>query len=446
MTAATALASYRPAGMTITPWGPTETLRSRRLRPGPGSSRDAVAKNQRERLMGATVAVVAERGYETTRVADILEVAGVSRSAYYHYFSNKEECFLATLDALRDLAAPIVTEAYRTADGPWDDRLRAAFDAIVELIVAQPAAARIWLIDGYSAGPAAVERVEALGDRLERFAAREIAESPERAGMPPGLVRALLGGVRQVIHNRLRHGLEAELSALAPDLMAWALSYRTPPEPLRRPRKVPALPPATRDENDQRARILAAVTDAVAEKGYADLTITEIAQRASVSLTTFYALFEKGKTQVFLAALDDGERRLNETVVPFYDRAPNWPQAIRESMHAVFAFLAGNPAAATLGGREVYAGGSAALGRQEKTRESFRALLYPGFKEHPHTLDIAGEAIGSAIASLVFQRLRETGPGRLYEDVSIAVYLALAPFLGAEEATAIANESWQPRP
>jgi len=430
--------------MTITPWGPTETLRSRRLRPGPGGSRDAVAKNQRERLMGATVAVVAERGYETTRVADILEAAGVSRSAYYQYFSNKEECFLATLDALLELATPIVTDAYCTATGAWDERLRAAFDAIVELIVAQPAAARVWLIDGYSAGPAAIARVEAVGDRLERFAARAVAESPERAGMPAGLVRALLGGVRQVIHSRVRHGLEGELPELAPDLLAWALSYGRPLQALRRPRKVPALPPATRDENDQRARILAAVTTAVAEKGYGDLTITEIAKRASVSLTTFYALFEKGKSQVFLAALDDGERRLNETVVPFYDRAPDWPQAIKESMHAVFAFLAGNPADATLGGKEVYAGGSAALTRQEATRESFRALLYPGFKEHPHTLDVAGEAIGSAIASLVFQRLRETGAERLYEDVSVAVYLALAPFLGAEEATAIANESWRP--
>lgn len=393
--------------------------------------------------MGATVAVVAERGYETTRVADILELAGVSRSAYYHHFSNKEECFLATLDGLVEFATPIVLDAYRSASGSWDARLRATFDALIELIVEQPAAGRVLSIDGYSAGAAGVARVERLGDRLERFAAKVVEESPERAGMPPSVVRAVLGGVRQVVHHRLRRGLEGELPRLAPGLMDWALGYETPTKPLRRPRKAPPLPPASLDENEQRARILAAVTDAIAEKGYADLTITEIAQRASVSLSTFYALFEN-KTEVFLAALDDGERRLNESVVPFYERAPDWPHAIKDSMHAVFAFMAANPATATLGGRDVYAGGAPALARQAKTRESFRALLYPGFGLYPRTSAIAGEAIGGAVATLVFQRIMATGAERLYEDAPTAVYLALAPFLGAAEATAIANEPWRP--
>ena len=437
------LASYRPTVMTMTPWGSTEELRSRRLRPGPGATRESVAKNQRERLMGGMVAAVARRGYETTRVADVLEVVGVSRSAYYNHFANKEECFLATLDALLEIAAPILLEAYDRANGTPTERLRAAFDVAADLIVAQPAAARTWLVESYSAGDAAIDHIEQLGERLERFATQALSEAPERSRMPVGLTRAVLGGMRQVIQSRLCHGRESELTELAPEAFSWALGYAAPPDALREPRKIPPLPPTAPDENPQRARIVAAVTELVAEKGYALLVITEIAQRAAVSLSTFYDLFPT-KTDAFLAALDDGERRLNETVIPFYESAPDWPHAIKNSMSAVFAFLATNPAAAKLGGQDVYAGGPAALARQEKTRASFRALLYPGFQEHPDTPEIVGEAIGGAVASLVFQRLRDGGAERLYEAAPTAVYLALAPFVGADEAAAIANEEWNP--
>jgi AcrR family transcriptional regulator len=402
-----------------------------------------VVRNQRDRLMGATVAVVAERGYETMRVADILELAGISRSAYYQHFANKEECFLATLDALIALAAAPVVEAYRSADGPLEERFRAALDAVVQLIDAQPAAARACFVEAYAAGGDAVQRLEVLGDRLERATTKALRESSAHAGMPPQLVRAVLGGVRQVVHKRLRQGREEELTELSPELVEWALGYGPPTRPLRRPRKAPVLPPASADPDSQRARILAAVTDAVAEKGYQSLVISEIAQRGAVSLSTFYSLFD-GKGDVFVAAIEDAERRLTETVVPHYEQASDWPHAIKDSMHAVFAFLATNPAAAKLGGMDVFSAGPAALARQDRTQDSFAALLYPGFQAYPSAAPIAVESIGGAISALVFQQLRRAGPERLYEVCPTAIYLALGPFLGIAEATAIANEDWRP--
>jgi len=126
----------------MTPWGPAEKLRSRQLRPGPGNDRSAVARNQRERILGATVATVAEQGYEATRVADILALAGVSRGAFYRYFDNKLECFLATLDELAAMARDQVVHSYRDETRSWDERLQAVFEGLVEMIVAQPDAGR----------------------------------------------------------------------------------------------------------------------------------------------------------------------------------------------------------------------------------------------------------------------------------------------------------------
>jgi AcrR family transcriptional regulator len=51
--------------------------------------RAEVVRNQRERLFGAMIAVVSEKGYEATTVADVIELCGVSRSDFYKHFANK---------------------------------------------------------------------------------------------------------------------------------------------------------------------------------------------------------------------------------------------------------------------------------------------------------------------------------------------------------------------
>src|SRR6476620_3098833 len=79
--------------MVLTPWGESGDLRQRRLRPGPGVPRDAVLANQRERLFGAMVASVAERGYSATTLGDLIEISGVSSRTFYDLFPDKQACF-----------------------------------------------------------------------------------------------------------------------------------------------------------------------------------------------------------------------------------------------------------------------------------------------------------------------------------------------------------------
>jgi AcrR family transcriptional regulator len=432
-----------PASLIVTPWGPAGELRSRQLRPGPGNAPDAVARNQRERLYGATVAAIAQHGYEATRVADILQLAGVSRSAFYRYFDNKLECFLATLDALAEITRRHVIDSYRDAGPSWDERLRAVFEGVVEMVLAQPPAARVWLVEIYAAGPEAIDRVERMADQLEALATRAIGETPERSDMPPEGVRAVLGGLRQIIHTRLRHGREDELPALVPNLLDWALRYNTPPTRLRRPRKPPPLPIPTPDPDEQRRKILAAVTALVAERGYQETTITELSQRAAVSLTTFYNHFAS-KQEAFIAAIDDGERQLVELALPAYENAADWPHAAHDVIHAFFAFNATHPAMAQLGGMRIFSGGAKGFDLHEHATGRFGAVLRGGYREHPDTSPIAAEAISATVAALLYQQIRRRGPERVYEVAGIASFLALAPFVGPEEACALANEDWRP--
>src|SRR5215469_11660059 len=98
-------------GMVATPWGKSGSLRERRLRPGPGMPREEVIANQRERLFGAMVASVAERGYIATTVNDLVEISGVSSRSFYDLFPDKKACFLATLEAMIEAAVAYAAQS-----------------------------------------------------------------------------------------------------------------------------------------------------------------------------------------------------------------------------------------------------------------------------------------------------------------------------------------------
>jgi AcrR family transcriptional regulator len=417
-------------------------LRSRAVSPGAGTSRAALAQEQRERLLEAAVAVVAERGYDETRVSDILERSGLSRSAFYKQFANKRECFLAAVEAVAARVRGGIVGAYRE-DLPWDERLSGALGALIDGIVADPAGARLWFVEVYAAGPEVAERMEAMRGIYEELAWHVVRESPDRADMPLDLVRAGLGGLRKVVMTRVRHGDEAELAELAPELMRWLLSYRPPPEPLRRPAELPpsSVWPAADDPDDTRARILAAISDLVAKKGYAAVAISDIARDAAISFSTFYSHFE-GKDEAFIAALERARGRMRDSIVPAYAAAPSWPLAVGTAVHSLFAFLSTDPPTARLAGLESLANGAEALDVRDAALDDIRTVLARGFELHPDVPAIAAESIGASLSALVYDQIRRGSPDRIYELAPAAAYVALAPFIGEVEACKIANDPW----
>src|SRR5271163_2942566 len=83
---------------------------------------DAVASNQRSRLMGAMIEEVAERGYANATVARLVALAGVSKRAFHELFQTKEAYFLATYDAIVSNAVRRIGAAYRS-EGDWQAKL-----------------------------------------------------------------------------------------------------------------------------------------------------------------------------------------------------------------------------------------------------------------------------------------------------------------------------------
>src|SRR5690606_38077750 len=113
--------------------------------------------SQRERIFAAIVATAAEKGYEATTVADLSELSGVSKSSYYEHFSDKQGGFLATLEAL---LVPALEYATESGLGGEREQARAVFERGLEQIAAQPAAAKLALVEAYAAGPPAIEQLD----------------------------------------------------------------------------------------------------------------------------------------------------------------------------------------------------------------------------------------------------------------------------------------------
>jgi AcrR family transcriptional regulator len=429
---------YRPPTMVRTPWGDAGQLRDKKLKPGRGTPRGEAERNQRERLFAAMVATVAEKGYEATTVADLVQLSGVSRSAFYKHYADKQACFLAAVEAMVEPTLRRVAEDESVAAGT--ERARRAFESVIKLIVAQPAASKMCIVEIYAAGPEGAEMVDRTLDSVTALAAQLLEEVPEREGMSLELVRALVGGIQKVIHKRLYRGEEAELMELAPQLWEWLFAYPVPPGPLRatRRRVVKAVPFAERQaQSNPPERVLRALAAVVAEKGYPDTTVAEIVERAATSQRTFYEHF-KNKEDAIVAALDSGSAHMLAAALPAFRRAPDWPHAVHDTQEAMFCFGAEEPEYARLGGVEMYAAGKRALDQREVVTEGMEGLLAPGYELKPDTPAIAAEAIGGALYSLLYDHVNKKGPETLPDLVPTLVYVTLAPFLSRDEAYEVA--------
>jgi AcrR family transcriptional regulator len=426
--------------MVETPWGDAAKLKRRKLRPGRGTPREEAKRNQRERLFAALVATVAERGYEATTVADLVELSGVSRSAFYRHFGDKQECFIAAIEAL---VGPALETVEAGLEPPGDvEQAKQAFETLFQQIVAQPAAAKMCFVDVYAAGAEGVALIDRTIDAFEVLVKQMLDQTPGYEGMPSEIVRALIGGVQKVIHKRLYRGKEGELLELAPQLWDWLFLNLPPPGPLKAPRRRSRK--AAPFEERQAAssppeRILRALAAVVSEKGYHETTVADIVERARTSGRTFYEYFDS-KEDAMVAALDSGSQKMLAEAMPAFRRAPDWAHSIQATQEAMFTFGVQEPEYAHIGAVEIFGAGTRALEQREKVTEGMELLLAEGYKVNPDVPPITAEAIGGALYALFYDHVRQKGAERLPEIVPPVVFVTLVPFLGTEEAYSLATQ------
>jgi len=441
-------------------------------RPATRSRSDTVSvkpprPSQRERLLRAMGYVASRTGYAEVSIADLTARAGVSRQTFYEQFADKEDLFLA---AYRQSAQQVLARLrHALSSSDWWETPRVAVEAILAQIATDPESAWLFFVEGLAGGP----RIEAERRRVLAAAEAAIAGFLERApadGMtldvPP---RALLGAIRAATIRSIaswqpRIDADADEPALSEGLVAWIRSYAVPTgqarwstgeraradagsggpvgpaRPLLQrheqlPRGRHGLPRALVERN-RRERIIQATAEVIQAKGYAAVTVGDIALAAGIGKNVFYEHFTD-KRHVFAAAQQHAAQETFVGCARAYFSAPTWPARIYAGLRTLSAIIAAEPALAHLRIVAPYAAGPEAIERSQQMTGMFAAFLEEGYGYRPQA-GLLPRACSEAIVDAVFEIVRsEIAAGRageLSRHVPRLAYIAIAPFAGPAAA------------
>lgn len=450
--------------------------RKRGLPRGPQAlPRDQVAADQRERLYEATIQSINERGFVASTVSDLVTRAGVSRRSFYEHFENKEECLLATYDALIERLTARIGKAYDP-----EMELTAQIEAIVEALFdassERPDAARLVSVEMGAAGPVGIERWARDADQLANFISAVFERAPGPGTIPEPVARAIVGALRTILYSRVRRerssrALKAELQKLTPDIVGWIASfYPTPVEIPARPRprrsghlqggRAPGtLSPSPswasrglpRGEHNlprgfvahnQRERIFDAVANLTAAKGYPALSLEEIVAEAAISLQTFYEHFEN-KEEAFLATFEVGHAKAMAAMNRSLDLKLSWARNVRLGLTALLEFIASEPSIARLACVDILIAYPHMAGRVDEANFSYVELLDLGPADtYPNMPSpVVREAIVGGIFELLHAYILRGRTQRVNELVDHMMYIVITPFAGKEIAARAVAET-----
>ena len=178
----------------------------------------------RDRLLEAIVAEVDERGYEATTVAGVCRRAGTTLAVFGANFAGKADCFLAACQALADTLLSQVRAALESSRD-WQDGVRAGLAAFLAYLADHPGAARACMVEGFAAGPEAVQ----IRDATMRSFVGLFDDFQDRAVDAGATTRALVseaavGGVYEIVARRIRDGAAESLPELLPALAYFLLA------------------------------------------------------------------------------------------------------------------------------------------------------------------------------------------------------------------------------
>jgi AcrR family transcriptional regulator len=398
--------------------------------------------------MEAMIEAVNRRGYPGVTVGELAKLASVSKTTFYEHFADKEDCFLATFDALMDRTVARVREV-DASDGDLDQIFRRGVKPFARLLTAEPKAASFMIVDSLSLGIRGAERRERAAARFESMLLRAVRA---RGGdINEVLLRGIIGGLRRVAYRALRDGRPERLMEHGDELADWALGYVSrgsilPSAFYRSQRRCsreeargsesstdwnePPDSPQSRAALSQRERILRAVAQVASEKGYANLTIPAISGAAGVSNQTFYQEFN-GKQEAFLATFDRVVERAYDRTAPAFREGGDWLEAVGRATCTLLAFIAADPTFARLVFFEISAAGGAGRDHLELAAEQFGSLLCPSRGPAPPKSppDVVLDAIAGGVWMIIGHEISRGRVERLPSLAPDLVDFIVLPFV-----------------
>jgi AcrR family transcriptional regulator len=392
-----------------------------------------------QRLLDAVTEVAVRDGYAHLTVERILAAAGVSRATFYQYFCDVEDCFWS---AYREHADRLVRDVTAAVSGSRERELE-VLDALVAAAISRPQVARLLMREGLAAGATGLSERDALIARIE-CAMSGSAAGPSTLDLPAAI---LIGGTFGFLSMSLSDG--GAVDCLREQVLEWAGAFaRRSSQPSWSARLTPAFsrpaaralapPGGVRPGGAPRERILRATAATICAKGYREIAVADIVAAAGVSRRGFYNEFSS-KDDAFVAAFEHGFQQAIAACTPgFFISAP-WPERVWHGAQAFTGFFSRDPLLAYLCCVECYALGPEFARRVHDMQLAFTLFLEDGYRQRPQaqSLSRACSALtATTIFELAFQASARNPSLYLRRLHPLAVYVALVPFIGLEEAGA----------
>jgi AcrR family transcriptional regulator len=426
---------------------------------------EQVARHQKTRLELAMVEAVANGGFADTTIDELVGLAGVSKTAFYKHFEDKQDCFLATFEEIVRRASEQVSAAYREP-GDLRERLVTALATFMELAVSEPAAVSLVVVDSLTLGSVGVEYRERGTRTFETMVRQSFDHSSSPVEVSDVVVRAIVAGIRAVVYRQLRAGQMARLPGLVEPLVDWALGYEREPDEAAQGAMEAASRPSSRESErrqkedsveegeqkarelpwteppnsrrsravlDQRSRVLRAAARVVGEGGYSALTVSAISATAGMSNQTFYEHFQN-KRVAFFTVIEIIAAEVTDVVSRALLAEEGRPEAVGAGLRALTEYFAERELFARLAFFELPTAGPLALDRADEVMDTFAAFLgpKPGAAMESEILPAIPGGIWAVIQHEIAHGRLETLP-ELAPEIA---WIAVAPFSKSADQSA----------
>ncbi len=197
----------------------------------------------------------------------------------------------------------------------------------------------------------------------------------------------------------------------------------------------------------QRARMLSAAVQVVAEQGYGGMSIARVTSRAGVSRRTFYDMFAD-RQDCFLAAFEDGIARAGNAAGTAYAQARGgWREQVRAGLSALLELFDDEPALGSLLVVDALGAGLPVLRRRAQALGALTRIVDKGSRRSgaqakggrvsppPLPSPLVAEGAVGAVFSMIHARMSQQRPGdrprrRLSGLLNELMAMIVLPYLG----------------
>lgn len=191
---------------------------------------------------------------------------------------------------------------------------------------------------------------------------------------------------------------------------------------------------------NQRERLLAAIAEVVAERGYNQTTVALVTHAASISRRTFYERFAD-KEGCFVAAYEAVDEHLWAMLTEAMATAGGWAEQVARAFSELLGFFAAYPHLARLYWVEATVVGEGTMALREQGAQRLIVLLAAGRGERADERELPEgieEALAGGVMTLIGRHVQNGEAAELQRFAPALIEFALAPYLGFERARELA--------